>query len=92
MLQALLSIYKSYTSFFEEAGVDATKDFQRLLDDVDEAMNKEEFIDRIIAVNNLYERLETFCRKHRKRLPPTILTALKADITNILENIPLLTP
>jgi len=90
MLQALLSIYKSYASFFEEAGV--SEEFQKLLDEVDEAMNKEEFIDRIITVSNLYERLETFCRKHRKRLPPTILTALKADITNILENIPLLTP
>jgi|GEM_PF-3185145 len=90
MLQALLSIYKSYASFFEEAGV--SEEFQKLLDEVDEAMNKEEFIVRIITVSNLYERLETFCRKHRKRLPPTILTALKADITNILENIPLLTP
>jgi len=90
MLQALLSIYKGYASFFEEAGV--SEEFQKLLDEVDEAMNKEEFIDRIITVSNLYERLETFCRKHRKRLPPTILTALKADITNILENIPLLTP
>jgi uncharacterized protein (DUF488 family) len=89
---ALLRIYKSYASFFEEAGVDAIKDFQRLLDDVDETMNKEEFIDRIIAVNNVYERLETFCRKQRRRLPPTILTAFKADITNILETIPLLTP
>jgi hypothetical protein len=90
MLQTLLSIYKSYASFFEEAGV--SEEFQKLLDEVGEAMNKEEFIDRIITVSNLYERLENFCRKHRKQLPPTILTTLKADITDILENIPLLTP
>jgi hypothetical protein len=90
MLQTLLSIYKSYASFFEEAGV--SEEFQKLLDEVGEAMNKEEFIDRIITVSNLYERLETFCRRHRKQLPPTILTALKADITDIFENIPLLTP
>jgi len=91
-MQTLLRIYKSYASFFEEAGVDATKDFQRLLDDVDEAMNKEEFIDRIVAVNNLYERLEIFCKKHHRRLPQTILIYMKADLTDVIETIPLLTP
>jgi hypothetical protein len=32
MLQALLSIYKGYASFFEEAGV--SEEFQKLLDEI----------------------------------------------------------
>jgi hypothetical protein len=92
MLQGLLHIYRNYTSFFEEAGMDAIEEFHKLLDEVDKVVDEENFIGRVVSVINLYERLETVCRKYRKRLPQTILNSFKADVTDVIEAIQLLTP
>jgi hypothetical protein len=88
MLQALLSIYKGYASFFEEAGV--SEEFQKLLDEIHAVADEEhDFLNKLLKIGRIYQMVEDFCKKHHRRLPPTVLTYLKADLTDIIEAIPL---
>jgi hypothetical protein len=88
MLQALLSIYKGYASFFEEAGV--SEEFQKLLDEIHAVADEEhDFLNKLLKIGRIYQMVEDFCKKHHKRLPPTVLTYLKADLADIIEAIPL---
>jgi hypothetical protein len=88
MLQALLSIYKGYASFFEEAGV--SEEFQKLLDEIHAVADEEhDFLNKLLKIGRIYQMVEDFCKKHHRRLPPTVLTYLKADLADIIEAIPL---
>jgi hypothetical protein len=91
MLQALLSMYRKYADFFEEIG--ASEEFQKLLDEVDEihavADEEHDFLNKLLKIGRIYQMVEDFCKKHHKRLPPTVLTYLKADLADIIEAIPL---
>jgi hypothetical protein len=88
MLQALLHIYRNYTSFFEEAGV--SEEFQKLLDEIHAVADEEhDFLNKLLKIGRIYQMVEDFCKKHHRRLPPTVLTYLKADLTDIIEAIPL---
>jgi hypothetical protein len=88
MLQALLSIYKGYASFFEEAGV--SEEFQKLLDEIHAVADEEhDFLNKLLKIGRIYQMVEDFCKKHHRRLPPTVLTYLKADLIDIIEAIPL---
>jgi hypothetical protein len=88
MLQALFSIYKGYASFFEEAGV--SEEFQKLLDEIHAVADEEhDFLNKLLKIGRIYQMVEDFCKKHHRRLPPTVLTYLKADLIDIIEAIPL---
>jgi hypothetical protein len=88
MLQALLSIYKGYASFFEEAGV--SEEFQKLLDEIHAVADEEhDFLNKLLKIGRIYQMVEDFCKKHHRRLPPTVLTYLKADLADIIEAMPL---
>jgi len=85
---ALLSIYRKYADFFEEIGV--SEEFQKLLDEIHAVADEErDFLNKLLKIGRIYHMVEDFCKKHHRRLPPTVLTYLKADLTDIIEAIPL---
>ncbi len=85
MLRVLVRVYTAYAGFFEEVG--ALHDFERVVEKVEALQGEGGFIEKLMKVGEAYEALEQLCR--RKDIPPTVLTALKADITDIIEATPL---
>jgi hypothetical protein len=87
-MQALFWVYENYAGFFEET--DTKEEFQKLLDEIHAVADEEhDFLNKLLKIGRIYQMVEDFCKKHHKRLPPTVLTYLKADLADIIEAIPL---
>ena len=84
---ALLWLHRRYAEAFDEAGL--TKDFEKLMDVLENLHEACDLIDGIVKVLEAYTVLEDTCRRARKYIPPTILNNLRADITDIIEATPL---
>ncbi len=84
---ALLWLHRRYAEAFDGAGL--TKDFEKLMDVMENLHEARDFIDRMVKVWEAYTTLEDTCRKLRKRVPPTILNNVMADCRDVIEATPL---